>query len=696
MKLCVIVPSADYLKQAGVRIRYERLRRHLATCGTALHVKVVDEIGFSDLRDCEVYIFSKLLDVRSIVLAREMTAAGRVIGIDLFDDYFSQTDDSRFVRMREWGRAIAPLVHFVLCSTPRMAEVGAAMVPAVPCIVLNDPHDQFDTERLASRIETKLARCRAERVISVGWFGIGDNPHFPVGLADLSAFSGTLARLAGGEFRVELEIMTNRRALLADGLESLRRLSVPYRLFEWSASAESALIDRSLACMLPVNGQLFSIAKSLNRAVSTLTGGAQVLSVGYPLYERLDEFIYRTPAALLSSIRDGELRLHRATLPAFVTLMGELGHPQKEAEHLAVALEELAAKHLRKPGKRPRLAVLHGHRHAESAHNLAQRLGHVSAASPLCLSKHRHDVKFTLRKESGELEARLSTRAQRQLADGIAVPRDGNGEAIATQHFTLRDQRGAVRRVPGYRPGSSGARIASFNAVMGACVQALTSLYVGIDVLVGEHEPPLYLPDVPLEPLAPVVCPPAIIAMPDRYEARPEPLIGDLRYAMSTELAGSIIVTERDLRRHDVAIARGEVAAKLDLALADQQPGAIVVAHHSGRLVKEMLILAERRSLPLVALIDAAMVDLIDPEHRAGDAQAIARRASVARKLLNRATLILCLEEAVAERTAALFPDAVPSTVLPQDGTAAAMIAAIQRLSATGRQAPVATKARAA
>jgi len=36
MKLCVVVPSADYLKQAGVRIRYERIAPALEELGHSL------------------------------------------------------------------------------------------------------------------------------------------------------------------------------------------------------------------------------------------------------------------------------------------------------------------------------------------------------------------------------------------------------------------------------------------------------------------------------------------------------------------------------------------------------------------------------------------------------------------------------------------------------------------------------------
>jgi hypothetical protein len=102
MKICVIAPKEGYLAQAGVRIRYQRIAGRLETAGHELQIRIIDDLQSVEAFDCDIYLFSKCHDARSQIVARELCRIGKVIGVDLFDDYFSQSRDSRFVRQREW------------------------------------------------------------------------------------------------------------------------------------------------------------------------------------------------------------------------------------------------------------------------------------------------------------------------------------------------------------------------------------------------------------------------------------------------------------------------------------------------------------------------------------------------------------------------------------------------------------------
>jgi len=315
MKLCVIAPKEGYLEQAGVRIRYRRLADHLPAYGHSLELRVIDDLRGAEDLDADAYLFSKVYDARSYVVARQLRLSGKPMGVDLFDDYFSQTGDSRFTPQRRWLRAMAHWSSFVLCSTPRMKAVAGSYMPGLPAHILNDPYLRLELDRIGDTVRRNFERTLERGEIEVAWFGNGDNPHFPVGLRDVHAFGAVLARLGGTGLKVRLRLLTNLRALTADGLEALARLPVPWVMDEWSLAGEEELLRESLVAFIPVNAQPFSIAKSLNRAVSALSIGTQVLSAGYPLYEPLGEFVYRDPAALLEDFHRGTLRLREETLP---------------------------------------------------------------------------------------------------------------------------------------------------------------------------------------------------------------------------------------------------------------------------------------------------------------------------------------------------------------------------------------------
>lgn len=416
MRLCVIVQSEDNLATAGVRIRYQRTAACLEALGHTLDIAVLDDFRLDPENLADAYLLCKCHDARALVLAAELRAEGRHLGADFFDDYYSQSGDSRFVYIREWLRQAAPLLTFAMCSTPLMQEVIATLLPGLPCHMLNDPAEPIDAAALASGIGRKLERVRRTGILDTGWFGIGDNQHFPVGLSDLAEFGGHLSALSATGLSPRLSILTNKRALTADRLDMLKRLPIPWRIEEWSPEAEQQLIAESFACFIPVNAQRFSTLKSLNRALSALTNGAQVLSVGFPLYESLGTFIYRDAAALLADITSGTLRLRPDSLPAFADTLRQHGDPAVEAARLAAFLESLSPA----PAlPRPALAVIHGRQSHGGMHKFVQRMGHLSIAGPWAATPGlNYDLRIAS-DEAGEPIAIVSERAVPHLRDGL-------------------------------------------------------------------------------------------------------------------------------------------------------------------------------------------------------------------------------------------------------------------------------------
>lgn len=484
MKIGVLVPSEEYKHYAGARIRYGRLQPQLLLLGSELEL-----IGIGDLNpaDCtyDVLVFSKCHDARSLVLAEALSREGKLVGIDLFDDYFSQIADSRLARYRNWLREILPICRFALCSTPAMAGVVNAIKSDLPCHTVNDPAEGFNSAQHSQIVPAKVLKAQVEQRLQLAWFGVGDNPHFNVGLSDLAAYGGQLADLRRMGMDVELRVLTNPRALDSKGLSLLRQVPVRTVVEEWSEEREEAVLQESFASFLPVNFQPFSAAKSLNRAVTALSAGCQVISPGYPLYKRLDPFIYSSVAEFADDFGRREMRLSSGSLDALHLSIETLSSAEVESRALTQFLGSLDI------GKRdtsPLVALVHGRETNGATHKMVHSIQGLSVASPFCATKLGYDVVF--RNEGARMVMLISEKAVSRLTrehrDRLSRPRKG----LDSKYLELSDEEHG--KVASYDPitwrtPSISQQIATYDRTMNCIRSRLESAFGQCRVLVSEN-----------------------------------------------------------------------------------------------------------------------------------------------------------------------------------------------------------------
>src|SRR4051794_38252147 len=101
MNIRVLIPSEEYRGYAGARIRYGRLAAELQERGITLTLQDIGEFA-PEHETTDALLISKCHDARALVAAAAAYQRGQLVGVDLFDDYFSQTGDSRLVRYRNW------------------------------------------------------------------------------------------------------------------------------------------------------------------------------------------------------------------------------------------------------------------------------------------------------------------------------------------------------------------------------------------------------------------------------------------------------------------------------------------------------------------------------------------------------------------------------------------------------------------
>lgn len=487
MKFGIILFSEDQKSQAGVRIRYDRIKLALQHLGHSLEFIPIQNLGLVSDLAYDICLISKCYDSRAIMAAELLQSQGVNVGVDLFDDYFSQVSDSRFLRLRYWLKNILPYCSFVLCSTLAMRSIAKIYAPNLPVHILNDPAQLFDPKMLAMNLARKLDFAQRQRRIDIAWFGMGDNPNFPVGITDLSTLGCEIDRLRGYNFDINLNILTNRRALTTHNLSQLRKLATSYEIEEWTEEREVILLEQSLVSFLPVNAQSFSRVKSLNRAVTALTAGTQVLSSGYPLYQSLDQFIYRCPRKFITDLKMGKLAFRAATVLPFSEKMRQLADVDVEANALNKFISSLnPPKHF----KNKILALIHGKETLVANHKFAQKNKILSVKSLFCHLEVNFDVRFRQNNQA-KLEILISKKKVSLIDQQLMPYLNHSIKLIDTEYFILELFKFfpdiPVIGLSLINLNTPATNAAAYHAIMEYIIEVLQRIFPNVECVVSEH-----------------------------------------------------------------------------------------------------------------------------------------------------------------------------------------------------------------
>jgi len=488
MRICIVIQSEAFRDSAGMRIRYDRFQENLDGTGASIESLTIAELSAAKTLDHDVYVFCKTFETGALLLARRLRAAGKTVGQDVFDDYFSQYSDRRLQRFRNWLRDMAPATDYAVCSTPRMAEVLKAYLPAVKVTAIEDPVSGFDPAAVRRLADAKVAAARASRTLDVVWFGIGDNPYFPVGLIDLAACESALAQIERAGWTVNLRIVTNRRPFNGAGGEILRRLGTGFDLLEWSEEVELESLRRATVALVPVNAQSFSRAKSMNRAVTALNAGCQVLNLGYPLYERLGDFIYRSPEDLIVDLDAGEARASGSRVDDLATKLAELADPRQAAEAFVAAARDALSNGPSKESSNRLVCLIHGRASQIGNHKAVGAIGGLSVSTPFTKGRWNFPVRFD------RLGRELVMRTTPELAARHELPVRGEDEAkqILDLKFVKIDTR--ALGLPQFLidlpdPAHPILGLPIYEDVMRFVADACRKAFPGADVLVSDTSP---------------------------------------------------------------------------------------------------------------------------------------------------------------------------------------------------------------
>lgn len=412
MNIHIILPNKKSLESAGVRIRYQRIQKMLPK-PFALELVIMDEMNDINEFRADCIIFCKCYNTKSIAIAHQLKALGKYVAIDVFDDYFSKDKNTpELAPIRTWFKQILPLCDFVLCSTTKIQSKLKESFLVRKSHVLNDPYQTVDFKLTPGLIEQKISKTKTTKTIKVLWFGIGDNPYFSLGLDDLYHYLDFL-HPTNHTYKIHLTILTNQRALTLENLQKIQKSSIAFEIHEWSESLEKKYLKESLVSFLPVNHQPFSQAKSLNRAITTLCLGNQVLSCGYPLYRQLNDYIYHQIDDIITDLDNNELKLTEKHYPLLNKLFEEFANPKNEAKKFANFLSTLSTEKM--PHQAP-VIVIRGIKPHFISDDLFKNPNIFSASLPFSRSQKYNDFHLNYNKIKRQWCLVLSPKATTYVA----------------------------------------------------------------------------------------------------------------------------------------------------------------------------------------------------------------------------------------------------------------------------------------
>ncbi len=325
MKIIFIVPSPQWLTAAGVRIRYKRLETFFDNKGCKTCIIPLQDVSERLLQEANIVIISKIFSYDSLYIISLCRTLGIKVGIDLFDDYFSDPKLSVFRTYHDWLELASKNIDFIICSTDRMKTVASEFINPDLIHKINDTKDpNISFSETQSLVEKKSCEVSNKKPFNLLWFGIGDNPYFNVGINDLSNYSNALFQINKLSSCMNLTILTNERALTAKNLTKISRLPMQAKLDIWTEDKEINYLRDAHLAFMPVSHQRFSIAKSSNRCLTALTYGCQVLSNGFDLYSDLSNMIYQSTRDFIADYKDVSFRFNQDTIPVFESICSNL------------------------------------------------------------------------------------------------------------------------------------------------------------------------------------------------------------------------------------------------------------------------------------------------------------------------------------------------------------------------------------
>lgn len=269
---------------AGVEIRLKPIVKRLEDLSAYVKVQTYRDLHIQLLDDANIdknlfFVLSKPSKPEYISYILALQARGCLVGIDIFDNYYSPSLALRHFGVQcVWNNALIN-ADFCIFSTSFLARYASAVsIRKKLSFVICDPVDSNQgsiTRNLKKDKWTQLSLLKQE--VRVAWFGIDANPYFEVGLADiyrnipkLLEIKDSIIKTMGPQAMMKFSICTKKTKHMEPLLSALWSLGIPAQFIEWSKVACAELLFNTHIVFLPTNNEIFSLSKTHNRLVDSI------------------------------------------------------------------------------------------------------------------------------------------------------------------------------------------------------------------------------------------------------------------------------------------------------------------------------------------------------------------------------------------------------------------------------------------
>lgn len=249
----------------------------------------------------DILVLLKRYDEATLLEIRALKASGTYVILDLCDNHFYMDFESEALKNRadRLSRMCGEVDHITTASSYMKGYIYEYISKEIPIDVVDDyvevNRDGMPRERFFTRLRAKLRYKNYRRQLisysdnysRVVWFGSHGSPGVHGGMSDLMRVIPAL-NIEHRDNNIVLTIISNSK----EQYNAIRsECDFPVLYLEWSNStAYSAIIEQDIS-LIPITLTPFTMAKSANRAITSITYGLPVVADELPSYAGLDHSV---------------------------------------------------------------------------------------------------------------------------------------------------------------------------------------------------------------------------------------------------------------------------------------------------------------------------------------------------------------------------------------------------------------------
>lgn len=266
---------------ASSRLRTFLPCEHLRRAGWDTRIVPPDGSG-----EYDCVVFQKAYGNDDLALAERLGARGVKTVFDLCDNHlYNPNDHPKLAERAHRLERMLETVDAVTASTPTLAELR----PGPSTYVVDDALETPSAGLLTAvrRAAIRRGRRPSPREVRLVWFGNSGSLDPPFGLVHLADVVPDLERLHKAT-PVHLTVISNSRPLFSRFVEGS---AFPVRYLTWRPNRFARQFAGHDVCLIPVQPNPFTLAKTSNRLALALMLGVPVVASRVPSYEEFSEWV---------------------------------------------------------------------------------------------------------------------------------------------------------------------------------------------------------------------------------------------------------------------------------------------------------------------------------------------------------------------------------------------------------------------